>query len=276
MSLNWLESILYGLISGITEFMPISSKAHQTVWLHLCGADAMDPVRNLLVHIALFFSLYTNLRATLDNLRREGRLRSVRKNYPYRSRSLYDLRLVKNASLPMLIGLLVFTYAFKADGNLLLTAGFLVLNGIMIFLPERMMQGNKDANAMSLFDSMLLGVSGALAAFPGLSRIGCTTSVAIARGASRQNALHWALLLSIPALVVLVGLDLLEIITFAGSIPFWQSFPTYILSALFAYVGGYLGIGIMKFLTVRVGFSGFAYYSWGAGLFTFLLYLTVV
>lgn len=276
MNLNWLESIFYGLISGIAEFMPISSKAHQSVWLHLCGSDMMDPVRNLLVHVGLFLALYANLKTTLDNLRRDGRLRAGKRNYPYRSRGLYDVRLVKNASLPMLIGLLVFTYAFKAEENLLLTAIFFVLNGIIIFLPGRMLQGNKDANSMSFFDSILLGVSGALSAFPGLSRIGCTTSTAIARGASRQNASYWALLLSIPALIILIGLDLLGIITFAASIPFWQSFPSYILSALFAYIGGYLGIRIMKFLSVRVGFSGFAYYSWGAGLFTFLLYLTVV
>lgn len=276
MNLNWLESIVYGFISGITEFLPISSKAHQMILLHLYGADSIDPVRDLFVHVALLLSLYTGLKPILDNIRRENRQQNGRRIHTYASRNQYDTHLIKNAIFPMLIGMFLVSYIFKSGNSLLLTSAFFLVNGIVIFLPIRMMQGNKDARSMSLFDSVLLGISGALSAFPGISRIGCTTSVAVSRGASRQNALHWAFLLSIPAIVALCCFDFIEIITCAENIPFGNSFLTYILSAIFAYAGGFLGIGLMKFLTVRVGFSGFAYYSWGAGLFTFLLYLLVV
>ena len=276
MNLNWIESIVYGFISGMAEFLPISSKAHQMILLHLCGADVVDPVRDLFVHVALFLSLYTSLKPTFDNMRREIGQRSGRRNHTYVSRDQYDTHLIKNAVFPMLIGLFLISYIFKPESSLLATSAFFLVNGILIFLPVRMMQGNKDARSMSVFDSILLGVFGALSAFPGISRIGCTTSVAVSRGASRQNALHWAFLLSIPAILALSCFDVFGIITYAQIIPFWNSFLTYILSAIFAYLGGYIGIGLMKFLTVRVGFSGFAYYSWGAGLFTFLLYLLVV
>ena len=129
---------------------------------------------------------------------------------------------------------------------------------------------------MSLLDSYLIGIAGALSAFPGISRIGSSTSVAYARGAVRQNALNWALLLSIPALVALMGMDILNIITNISAVNFWSSFLYYILAAGSTYIGGCFGILLMKFLTVRTGFSGFSYYSWGAALFTFILYLTVV
>jgi hypothetical protein len=47
------------------------------------------------------------------------------------------------------------------------------------------------------------------------------------------------------------------------------------LASLTAFVGSYLGITFIRFLAVKVGFSGFAYYSWGAALFAFILYLTI-
>lgn len=276
MNLNWFESIIYGFISGISEFLPISSNAHQILLMHIYGTDAIDPVRDLFVHIALLLALYASLKPAIDNMRRERQPHSARRHRTNPSRIAYDTYLVRNAIFPMLIGMLLLSYIFKPANSLLLTAVFFLLNGFIIFIPERMIQGNKDARSMSVFDSILFGVCGAMSTFPGLSRIGCMTAVAIGRGASRQNALNWAFLLSIPAIFALICFDFFEIITCAVSIPFWNSFLTYILSAIFAYVGGYLGIGFMKFLTVRVGFSGFSYYSWGAGLFTFLLYLLVV
>lgn len=276
MNLNWLESIIYGLFSGISEFMPISSSAHQAILLHLFGADGRDPIRDLIVHISLLIAVYTSLKTTLDTLYRENSQRSHMPKLTYVVRTYYDIHLVKNAIIPMVIGLFLITYTFRSSDNLLTMSLLLILNGIVLFLPERMMQGNKDAHSMSLLDSVLLSVSGALSALPGLSRIGCMTSISMIRGANRQNALYWALLLSIPAIAALICLDFLGIITLGERIPFFSNFFMYILSAIFAYIGSYLGIRLMRFLAASTGYSCFAYYSWGTGLFTFLVYLTVV
>ena len=129
---------------------------------------------------------------------------------------------------------------------------------------------------MSLLDSFLIGIAGSFSAFPGISRIGSTALAASARGADRQNTLNWALLLSIPALITHMGLDVFSMVANINAVNFWSSFFSYILAAAGTYIGGYFGILLMKFLTVRTGFSGFSYYSWGAALFTFILYLTVV
>ena len=137
------------------------------------------------------------------------------------------------------------------------------------------MQGNKDVRSMSYLDSVLIGAVASLSALTGISRVGCVTSTAIARGADRHHALNWAFLISIPALVLLMCINLLQIFAGTVTINFWGSFFTYLLSGGAAYLGGFYSIKFMKFLTVRVGFSGFSFYCWGASLFSFLLYLTV-
>ena len=277
MDMNWLESLIYGLISGAAEFLPISSQAHQSLLMQLFGVEMRDPVRDLLVHLAILLALFSGCRSTFEHIRREQKQQLHNRNgYRRSSRVLLDLRLIKNAAIPMLIGMLVVAYIFAQNNNLLWMSVFLFINGVILFAPERMVQGNKDVRGMSAIDSFWIGISGGLSSFPGISRIGSTTSAAVARGADRQCALNWALLLSVPALVLLAGLDVIGIFSAAASLDVWGSLLTYILSAVGAYCGGYLSILLIKFLTVRAGYYGFAYYSWGAALFAFLLYLTVV
>ena len=276
MNMSWLESIIYGLVSGFAEFLPISSHAHQTILMHLFGTQARDPVRDFVVHLAILIGLYYGCKPMIEHLRRElNHTSRSHSDYGRSTRSQLDARFVKNAAIAMLLGILLITYVFSIETNLLSAAGFLLINGIILFASGRMMQGNKDVRSMTYLDSLLIGTIASLSAFSGISRVGCVTSAAIARGADRQNSLKWAFLISVPALLLLMVLDVFQM--FAGEvvINFWGSFFTYLLSAGAAYIGGFYSIKFMKFLTVKVGFSGFSYYCWGASLFSFLLYLTV-
>ena len=277
MSMNIFESILYGIISGLCEFLPVSSQSHQMILHRMFGIYVIDPVRNLFIHIALLFGIYSACRSMIDHLRRERRqnLHSRRKN-SHTSRVLLEERFVKNAALPMLIGYFVLYYTLGTETNLLLSALFLLLNGLILFISGRMLQGNKEIRSMTYLDSLLIGISGAFSAIPGISRIGCITTISAARGADRQHALNWAIMLSAPALVLLGTLDVVQLISNGGSVPFWVNFIPYLFSAIGAYVGGYYSIRLMRFLAVRTGYSGLSYYCWGAALFSFLIYLTVV
>lgn len=273
--MNWLEGLLYGIVSGLSAFLPISSDAHQLLLGKLFGAEAPDPVRELLIHAAILASIYLGCKAYLDQLRRERKTHYARGTRA-KPRLLSDFRLVRTATIPMLIVMLLISFSLRADVNLLISSAFLLVNAVVLFIPERLMQGNKDARLMSSLDGVLIGASAGLSAIPGISCTGMITSVSVMRGAARQNALNWAFLLSVPALSVLIGLDVLSLFSGGATAAFWSNFAGYVLGAAGAYIGGYFSIVLMKFLTVRAGYSGFAYYSLGAALFSFLLYLIVV
>ena len=277
MSMNIFESILYGIISGFSEFLPISSQAHQLILRNMFGVYSPDPVRNFFVHIALLLGVYSACRSMIDHLRRERRqqLHNRRRNSTI-SNILLEERFVKNAALPMLIGYIILFYALRSEASLLFSALFLLLNGVILFISGRMLQGNKNIRSMTYLDSLLIGISGAFSALTGISRVGCMTTMAAARGADRQHALNWSLMLSLPALILLGALDVVQLISNGGSVPFWINFVPYLLSAIGAYIGGYYSVRLMRFLSVRTGYSGFSYYCWGAALFSFLIYLTVV
>ena len=272
--MNWLESILYGLVSGFAEFLPISSAAHQALLKMLFGAGENTGLQDLLSHLAILAVLLYSCRPILSGFNAQSR--AVSRGKKISAGRSPDMRLVRSASVPLLLSFLLYnTVRSYANGTLLLGVFFL-LNGIILFLPGRMLSGNKDARAMSGWDGMLIGLAASLGIVPGLSRVGAALSAATARGADKQHAMNWILVLSIPAMIVLVALDVFTLIAGGAGISSASSVLNCILSMLGAGCGGYFGIMLMRFLSVKTGFTGFAYYCWGAAMFSFVLYLTVV
>ena len=275
MNISWLESIIYGIVSGLSEFLPISSDGHQHIRLYLFGSQVRDPVRDLFVHIGLLLCVITCSRTLLDMIRRERSYSSrVRGSHQYPSKFKLDADYVRKATFPLIVCMILLRIIFKRNDSLLFTAFLFLINGIIIFLPDRMMSGNKDASLMTPVDSILLGTIGSLSVFSGISRFGCTYSASVARGAAKNHAITWAILLSIPALICACFLDIFSMFT-SETFPFWSNFFGYLLSGLAAYAGAYLSITAIRSITFRAGLSAFAYYCWGAALISFFIFLTV-
>lgn len=262
--MNWLQSIIYGFVSGLTEFIPVSSRAHQAIMLKLFGQTGTNPIMDILIHLAVLIAVYFSFN-NIHNLTPGSRS-------AHTASASLDKRFVKSATIPMLIGILLLTYLMKANQSLLLVSLFALLNGIILFIPNRMLRGNKDARSMSTLDSLLAGLAAALSAFPGISRVGTVSSFACARGAHRHHALNWAISLSIPALCVWLLIDIFHLFTAFQTVSF-LAVIYYLLAAIGAYAGTYFGIRFIRMMTVRINFTAFAYYSWGAALFAFILYL---
>jgi len=126
---------------------------------------------------------------------------------------------------------------------------------------------------MSSLDGIVMGLVGALSVLPGVSRTGFVSSYVIARGADDDNAANWSVLLGIPALLFAVLFDLVSFADYGTGVHTFGAFIGCILSGIAAFAGGYLGILLFKFFLKRSGLSQFAYYSIGAALFSFILYL---
>ena len=268
------ESILYGIVSGLAEFLPVSTQGHQAIMLRLFGQDFREPIRDLLVHLAAMTGLLFSCKNLLTRLRREQLVLSrSRRKRTYDFHGIYDLRLVKTAVFPMIILLAVYHQTAGMESNPLRLAVSFLINGILLMIPEYMRQANKTGRSMSGFDGILMGIFSGLSFIPGVSRIGVGMGIMSVRGAERGSSMNWALLLSIPALAVWIIFDFIHLFSIGvGAITFF-GFVTYLLSAGFAFFGAIIGISFLRFLAEKTGFSGFAYYSFGAAMFTFVLYL---
>ena len=276
MNISLIESLIYGLVCGFAEFLPISSAAHRGILNCLFGVDQEEPLMAMFLHIGALLALLISSRSLLHKLQRELEVKRISRRRSRRQPDelvVLDMSLIKTACIVMLLGFLFYFKAASWNANLPMIAVFLVVNGIILHIPLYLPKGNKDARTMSRLDGVLLGLGSALAVIPGLSRIGISTSVGIARGATPQNAYKWAMLISIPALAVIIVMDLVGVVTAGlGQLDF-SFILQCILCGCTAYIGATGGISVMKMLVHRTGIENFSYYCWGAALFSFILYM---
>ena len=207
---QWFQSLIYGLLCGFTEFLPVSSQPHGILLQRLFGISDFGGLLRLTVHIGALLSLLLLYRPQLSRLSRERKLASV----PFRRRkrqpdsvTLMELRLLRTAAIPMLLGFAAYPWVGDQGERLWILGLALVFNGIFIYLPQFMVRSNKDARHLSGVDGLLIGLAGALAVFPGVSRVGMLHSAASMRGTDRQFGLQSALLLCIPALCLQIVFD---------------------------------------------------------------------
>lgn len=270
-----LKNLIYGFISGITEFLPVSSGAHQGLIRYIFGIDTRDSLQNLLVHIGILFAVILGFRETLLRLQREQKNLATgrRRVKSLDIKAAYDLKLIKTAAIPLFICLMLSFATNQWEGSLLALMAFFLLNALVLLLADHAPQGNKDARTLTGLDGILIGVLGALSALPGISRTGMITSYTTLRGADRERSVSWAIVLCIPATAFAIIFDFYGMFRFGvGSLTF-AGFLGNIVSGISAFFGGYLGISLLQTILCNSGFSGFAYYSLGASLLSFVLYL---
>lgn len=272
--MDLLKSIVYGLISGLAEFLPVSSSGHRAIFTQMFGEELRTPVLALFIHISILAALFFVCRTTILKMRRDVANHNGRRSKNrHISRTYYDYRLVKSASIPLIIGTLLSPLTANLNYKLIPISVFFLVNGIILFLPGRMLRANKNAGVMTGLDGLFIGAAGILAIFPGISRIGCILSVASILGANYKDAFNWSLLLSIPVLIVQVALDIFSLLVLgAGSA---VGFFVVVFTFIGAFLGTCLGIYAMQLLSANANNDKFAYYSWGAALFAFILYMIV-
>ena len=274
--MNWLQSLLYGFLAGATEFLPVSSEAHRDLLSLMYGLE-VSPLVDLLVHVGVLAALVLSCIPQLTKFRRERAIFAVppkqRKRQPD-TQTLSNMRILRTAFIPMLLGFIAWPFTHSFTQSLWLSALMLAINGIVLYMTPFVAHGNKDASTTSGLDGLLMGLGAALAMLPGISRIAGFTTVGILRGCERSYALDLVLLLCIPALILLILFDIYFLVVTGIAIT-----GAWVLSAVLAMAiaipTAYLSIIFLRFLSVKVGFSGFAYYSWGAAILIFILYLSI-
>jgi len=240
------------------------------------GVEQKEPIRDLLIHIAVLIAIFLACRGMFSKIRREQVLAYRMRRNPSQVHALkgvYDMRLVRTAAPIMVIGLFVNLFFNNFYNNRLLFSLVLLINGALTLVPTYLHQGNRDARSMSGMDGMLIGLAAAFSAVPGISRNSAIMFMTLIREADKQNGVTWALMLAVPAMVMLILLDFISMFTVGIGTITLVTVGGYLLSMLFAFVGAYIGVSAIKVLISRSDYSGFAYYDFGLALFSFALYL---
>lgn len=278
MALSWLQSIIFGFLSGLTDILPVSAQAHKALMLEMFGAEYEPTVMRLLIHISVFAALYYSCSAQITRIIRQRKLAKIpkkRRKRPVDVRVIMDFRLLCTMAVPVVLGYLFYNKTSVWSMKLNWIAAFSLINAVILYLPVLLPSGNKDSRSMTRLEGLLMGASGAISILPGVSSVGGMTAAGSLFGGERSFVLNLSLLMQMVITALLIVFDFFAMISLgAGTISF-SILLSYVLAAASAFAGVLLGVRIMRTLAVNIGYNGFAYYSLGIALFSFIFYLQV-
>ena len=277
--MNWFQSLIIGLFSGIADVLPVSAQAHKAILLTLFGTAQEPPLLRIFIHMATFGALYFSCQQQILRMIRQKQLADIPKNRrkrPVDLRILMDIRLLITMAIPLLLGFFFYQKASALYNRLSWIALFLVINAVILYLPNFLPSGNKDSRTLSRLEAVLMGFGGAFSVVPGISSVGTICSVGAVCGAERSYMVDISLLMQMVISGVLIFFDFISLFTVGFGIAGFGGFICCLLAGAAAFVGTYYGIKIIRAMAVNIGFSIFAFYSIGLAVMAFVLYLSAV
>lgn len=274
MTLNWYQSVLFGFLSGLTEFFPVSSEAHQALFCVLTG-KSVDEWMRLSVRMGGLLALFLVFAPVLTRYRREKKIAALPKRKRNRQpdhETLSEIHMLKTAMIVMFVMFLGYSLVYDLYERLWLLSILMGFNGIVLLLPEYLSGANKTAQSLSALDSTVVGIGAGMGIVPGFSRLAFSSSVGRILGVEPRYAVDVGLLLSIPATVIQMVIHIFAGFGAGASISA-ISVLLYITGGAASFCGAFVAISIIRFLAVRTGISGFAYYCWGFAMFSLIIYL---
>jgi undecaprenyl-diphosphatase len=256
-----LSAIVWGLIQGLTEFLPISSSGHLVIvpaYLEKWGMEISAPslAVSAVLHLGTLLAVLIYFRADVMKVLR---LRSDREG---RKIAL----LVAIGTIPAAIGLPLESTLDSFQGTVSNVGWALVGTGVILAIGQRLATGARTLLDGRIPDAILVGVSQALALIPGISRSGITISAGNARKFHPLEAARFSFLLGIPAIGA-AGLVSLPDLIGAGELG-----AELIMGFAVAAIAGYAAIAWLLAALRKVGLVPFALYCLVVGVTTVIVF----
>lgn len=267
--LSLVESLILGVIQGVTEFLPISSDGHLVLGRHLLNYHKDVLVFDVLLHFGTLGSMVLIFRKELGQLLKHSfRLFGVFFKNP--KQAIYEIQQPSSARFAFavilttfvtgVIGLLAEDFVEDTFKSLVATCiGFLITAGFL-FASHFKRQGTSKIIDLSLWAPIWIGAAQSLALLPGVSRSGCTIAAALLLSLHREEAGRYSFVAAIPIIFLaalyqsrhLIGSDMSQAgVTLAGVIA--------------SFVVGIVAIRILLWLLARKNLLIFAIYTFLLG-----------
>ena len=244
--MEYLEFILYGLIQGLTEFIPVSSTAHLKIISLFFGIDDPGSSLSAIIQIGSVLALFWYFRDDIFNLRRKY----SKKSFKYLlHESLFRSVLIGTIPIILFGGAVKFFVPHFFDNILrsnLSIALVSILMAFFMYIADRSKRGSINLKNHNYSDSILIGLSQAFAIMPGVSRSGITISTALLSGWERSDAAKFSFLLGIPAI------SLAAIVEFISAFSEFNSFNfvSLVIGLTTTFVSSLLAIDfLLKYLS---------------------------
>ena len=259
-----ISAIFQAIIQGLTEFLPVSSSGHLSLYQHFTGNSGEGALLfSAILHLGTLFAVFIAFWDTIWDLICEF-VRMVKDIFK-RQFTFKEMNADRRAVLMVILStaVLIPFYIFKdffegfAEDSTIFAEGICFLyTAAILFLADKCSKGNKKLGDITVKDSIFVGFFQSIALLPGVSRSGSTISAGLFSGFARETAVKYSFILGIPAIL---GGCLVEV---KDAVQTDMSFSwTYILGFVVAAIVGICAIKMVNWLVKTDKFKIFAYYT---------------
>lgn len=282
-AMSLLQSVLLGLIQGLTEFLPVSSSGHLAIFKQFFQIETGGMFFDILLHIGTLIAVFIVYYKDIFRMIKEGfaiigdsfvnvatffKRVITKEDLPYRKIVHNSYRkfvlLVIVSTIPTgIIGIAAKDLVSAAEQILLVPGICLIITAVLLFIADRIPDGGKTPKQVTYTNAFLIGISQGIATMPGLSRSGTTITACLSTGMTRKFAVKYSFIMSIPAILGALVVEIKDV-EFAAL----QSADVlnYIVGTLVAAVVGYICIKTMLVVVRKKKFTIFSIYCLIMGL----------
>ncbi|MFY0672445.1 MAG: undecaprenyl-diphosphate phosphatase [Bacteroidia bacterium] len=227
-----LQAIIYGIVQGLTEFLPVSSSGHLEIAKAIFGDDKVQEegmLMTVVLHAATALSTLVIFRKDVAEIFRG--LFQFKNN----EETQFSLKIIFSMIPAAMVGVL---FEDEIDefftGNILLVGFMLLITGLLLLLADRAKNTEKSVRHVN---SLIIGISQAIAILPGISRSGATISTSVLLGIDRAKAARFSFLMVVPLILGKMAKDILDgalTETNVNGLALGVGFVTAFISGLFA------------------------------------------
>ncbi len=258
------DAVIQGIIQGLTEFLPVSSSGHLSLWQHFSGESGEAAgIYSILLHVGTLAAVLIAFRGEIAAMLAEllsmlkeifsGKMSTVRA-HPARRRIF--LMLISLLPLCGFYFLTDFYTSLAADNDIIVEGACFLLTAALLLISSRCVKsGGHTAENMTWNDALAMGIMQGIAPLPGLSRSGSTISVGLIMGVERGEAVAFSFLMGIPAVIAANLLEVPKALSGAVEIN-WRAAAIGMITALL------VGLAAVKTVKTLVKTDRFTYFAW--------------
>ncbi len=249
--MNSLESIVLGIIQGLTEFLPVSSSGHLELAKAILGDNSI-PKESLAFTVVLHFATALS---TIVIFRKE--VLQIFKGlfqFKWNEETQFSLKIILSMIPAAFIGVYFDDVLESLFSQQILLVGFMLfITALLLLLADKAKDTTKN---VTFFNAIVIGVSQAIAVLPGISRSGATISTSVLLGIDRTKAARFSFLMVVPLIIGKMAKDIASgelVLSSSETIPL-------ILGFFAAFISGLLACKWMIALVKKSKLSYFSLY----------------
>ncbi|MDR3165941.1 MAG: undecaprenyl-diphosphate phosphatase [Synergistaceae bacterium] len=257
-------TLILGMVQGVTEFLPISSSGHLSLAKIIASYGSVSMAYDIVLHAATLLAVIIYFARDIVSMLFEWFYGFINANARKWAGWRFGWAVIAGSLITAPFGILLKPLVMFASANLLWLGVNFMVTGLLL-LSSRFISGGE--NGVDVRSGILAGLLQGIAVFPGISRSGATIWGGLFSGLSRKDAFRFSFLLSIPAIIGAVLLELhdLGLQGFAASLP-----DGWAWGAAAAFCSGMISLVVLAKLVVSDRLWGFSLYCFAVGGFMIL------